>query len=286
VTRLRAAFMGSPAFAVPSLHVVARRCELRVVVCQPDRPAGRGKQLAMPPVKEAALALDVPIVQPTKMKDGTLAAVLREHALDVAIVVAFGRILPPDILATPRLGCINVHASVLPRWRGAAPIQRAILAGDTRTGVTIMAMDAGLDTGAIHRVVTTPIEPDETQGELFVRLADLGAAALDEFLAVFPDVDPPQPQPEHGVTCMDPWPGAVCLRAGEELKLFAARRSTWTCPDDLAAGEALGVDADGLHVRCGDGVIAIGEVQPAGRKRMAARAYAAGRPFTPGERLA
>ncbi len=309
---LRAAFMGSPSFAVPSLEVVARRCDLRVVVCQPDRPAGRGKHLTPPAVKTAALAFGVPVVQPSKMKDGSLYAQLADHALDVAIVVAFGRILPPDLLALPRYGCINVHASALPRWRGAAPIQRAILAGDRETGVTLMQMDAGLDTGPIHRVVRTSIAPTETQGDLFERLARLGAEALDGFLAVFPDVPAPSPQPEQGVTLapplaksegrvdwargvaaicdhvrgMDPWPKASCTRGDIELKLYLAGRSTWTAPDDAPAGEVLGVDGSGMHVRCGDGVVRVGEVQPAGRTRMAAQAYAAGHPFAPGERLA
>ncbi|MBX7078848.1 MAG: methionyl-tRNA formyltransferase [Nannocystaceae bacterium] len=308
---LRAAFLGSPEFALPSLREVAARCDLRVVVCQPDRPAGRGRALTAPAVKQAALALGVPILQPTKMKDGTLAAALREHALDVAIVVAFGRILPPPLLALPRHGCLNVHASLLPRWRGAAPIQRAILAGDRETGVAIMQMDEGLDTGPVHAMVRTPIGPHETQGELFVRLAELGAATLGEFLTRFPDVAPPQPQPDDGVTLapplrkdegridwsrsaqslvdhirgMDPWPLACCLRGGDELKLFAATLSPRGAAEH-AAGTVLAIDAAGLHVAAGDGAaLCIAELQPAGKRRMPARAYAAGRPFGTDERL-
>lgn len=308
--RLRAVFMGSPEFAVPSLHAVAERCDLRVVVCQPDRPAGRGRALAAPAVKLAAEALGLPVIQPLKMKDGTLRAALAEHALDVAIVVAFGRILPEDLLALPRLGCVNVHASVLPRWRGAAPIQRAILAGDDATGVSIMRMDAGLDTGPVFQVVHTPIDPLETQGELFERLSTLGAAALSEFLGVFPDVPEPVAQPEAGmilapplrkdegrvdwarsvravidhVRGMDPWPAAVCERGGEPLKLFAARPS----PRDAAGhapGVVLGVDELGMHVAVEHGAVCIGDVQPAGKRRMPARAYAAGRSFAVAERL-
>jgi len=307
--KLRAAFMGSPEFAVPSLEAVRRRCDLRVVVCQPDRPAGRGRVLTPPAVKVAASGWSVPIVQPTKMKDGTLRAALGAFDLDVAIVVAFGRILPADLLALPRYGCLNVHASVLPRWRGAAPIQRAILAGDDETGVSIMRMDVGLDTGPVHRVVTTAIDPLETQGELFARLSVLGAAALDEFLAVFPDVAEPTPQPEDSVVLapplvkadgvvvwdrsvreivdhirgMDPWPNAVCMRKGEPLKLFAARASTHAV--EQAAGTVIAIDASGLHVAVRGGAVCIGEVQGPGQRRMPARAYASGHAFAPDERL-
>ncbi|HWB77859.1 MAG TPA: methionyl-tRNA formyltransferase [Nannocystaceae bacterium] len=309
--RLRAAFMGSPEFAVPSLRAVAEHCDLRLVVCQPDRPAGRGRTMTPPAVKHAAVALGVPCEQPSKMKDGTLAAVLRSHALDLVVVVAFGRILPADLLAIPRLGCINVHASLLPRWRGAAPIQRAILAGDRETGVTIMQMDAGLDTGPIHRMVKTPIDPHETQGDLFARLAELGATALGEFLRALPEVPPASPQPEQGMTLappltkeegvidwsraaselvdhvrgMDPWPSAMTKRGDDELKLFGAKLSAHERPHEAAPGEVLRNDAAGLHIACGRGALAIAELQPAGKRRMTAAAYAAGRPFKSGERL-
>ena len=309
VNTLRAGFMGSPDFAVPSLHAVARRCDLRVVVCQPDRPAGRGRKLKPPAVKVAAEPLDVPIIQPTKMKDGTLAEALREHELDVIVVVAFGRILPPAILELPKHGCINVHGSILPRWRGAAPIQRAVLAGDEHTGVSIMAMDAGLDTGPVYRTVETPIGPTETSGELFERLAELGARALDDFLAAFPDVEPPTPQPEQGVTHaamldkaegrvdwarpavhvsnhvrgMDPWPAAVTEHDGNPLKLFGATVAGKA--QGALPGTILAVGADGVTVACLDNAVVIAEVQPAGKKRMAASAWAAGRRIETGTRL-
>jgi methionyl-tRNA formyltransferase len=313
--RLRAVFMGSPEFAVPSLRVVAERCDLRLVVCQPDRPAGRGRTLTPPAVKHAANALGVDTVQPFKMKDGTLAASLREHQLDIAVIVAFGRILPAELLAIPRLGCINVHASVLPRWRGAAPIQRAILEGDRETGVTIMQMDVGLDTGPIHRVLRTPIVPHETQGALFARLSELGATALDAFLRELPSPSQgwpkPSPQPDEGVTLapplrkeegvldwsrgvravvdhvrgMDPWPSAATRRGSDELKLYGARASVRPRPEQAQPGDVLGVDAAGVHVVCGDGVVCIAELQPPGKRRMSAAAYAAGRPFAPGVRL-
>jgi methionyl-tRNA formyltransferase len=244
------------------------------------------------------------------MKDGRLAARLGELDLDVVVVVAFGRILPPDVLAVPRHGCINVHASRLPRWRGAAPIQRAVLAGDRQTAVALMKMDEGLDTGPVYRMVDTPIGPLETSGELFERLAVLGAEALDDFLAAFPEVPPPRPQSSEGITHaamlrkqegrvawersvralvdhvrgMDPWPAAHVERDGEPLRLFAARPSTHPRGDHLP-GTVVAVDDEGLHVAALDGVVCIGQVQPAGGRRMPATAWAAGRRIRPGTAL-
>ncbi len=308
---LRAAFMGSPDFAVASLQAVARACNLRVVVSQPDRPAGRGRKLVAPAVKEAALALGLPVLQPTKVRDGTLAAELRRHELDVIVVTAYGRILPREILELPRFGCLNVHASLLPRWRGAAPIQRAVLAGDRETGVAIMQMEEGLDTGPVHRVLVTPIGALETSGALFERLAPLGGALLEEVLRALPELPPPTPQDPAGVTLapmlskaegltrwtcssrqvvdhvrgMDPWPGAFTGRGSLVLKLFAASASSRARPDDAAPGQVLAVDRAGMHVVCGDGVVCVAELQVVGGKRMQAQAYAAGKPFAVGERL-
>ncbi len=310
MSRLRAAFMGSPDFAVPSLHAVHRRCDLQLVVCQPDRPAGRGRKLRPPAVKVAAEELGLPIDQPRKMKDGRLAGVLGALDLDVIVVVAFGRILPPAILEVPRHGCINVHASALPRWRGAAPIQRAVLAGDSSTAVALMKMDEGLDTGPVYRSVDTPIGEYETSGQLFERLATLGAEALEDFLGGFPDVPQPQPQPGEGMTHaamlakpegrvdwersttalvdhvrgMDPWPVAAARFKDQPLKLFDARRSTHE-RGEIAVGAVVAVDGDGLHVATLDGVICIGQVQPAGKRRMAATAWASGRRIEPGTPL-
>lgn len=304
---LRACFMGSPPFAVPSLQAVARRCDLRVVVCQPDRPAGRGRKLTPPAVKVAAQELGVDVVQPTKMKDGTLAATLAEHDLDVIVVVAFGRILPEAILSLPRHGCINVHGSILPRWRGAAPIQRAVLAGDAQTGVAIMKMDVGLDTGPVYRTVVTPIGPHETSGGLFERLSALGAVALDEFLTAFPQVDAPQPQSAEGMTHaamldkaegrvnwerpaahvashvrgMDPWPAALTSHADAPLKLFTASVSDAPV-GDASPGTIVEVGESGIVVACLGGAVVIAEVQPAGKRRMAASAWAAGRRIAAG----
>lgn len=309
---LRAVFMGSPEFAVPSLHAVARTCSLALVVTQPDKPAGRGRKLVAPAVKLAAQELGVPVAQPVKVRDGVLAAQLRELAPDVIAVTAYGRILPPDILAIPRYGCINVHASLLPRWRGAAPIQRAVLAGDRETGVAIMQMEEGLDTGPVYREARTPIGPEETSGELFERLGPLGGALLADFLREFPAVPPPTPQDPASVTLapilkkeeglvdwtwsvehvvdhirgMDPWPAAFTGREGGLIKLYRAGRSERARPAEAAPGEVLAVDRAGLHVACGDGVVRVAEVQAAGAKRMPAQAYAAGKPFNKeGERF-
>ena len=305
---LRAAFMGSPDFAVSSLHAVAAVCDLRAVVCQPDRPAGRGRKLRPPAVKVAAEPLGVPIIQPTKMKDGTLRDALSEHDLDLIVVTAFGRILPKEILDLPRLGCINVHASLLPRWRGAAPIQRAVLAGDATSGVAIMRMEEGLDTGPVYRVVETPIEAHETSGMLFERLAALGGDVLRETLASFESLGQPSVQDDalatHAamlskaegvvdwsqpaarvvdhVRGMDPWPCAFSSRGDLVIKLYGASLSEL---ETRAPGTVLDVDERGLHVACGTGAICLAQVQPAGKKRMSAQAYAAGRSFADGERL-
>jgi methionyl-tRNA formyltransferase len=308
---LRAVFMGSPEFSLTSLRAVHRRCELVGVVSQPDRPAGRGRKLTAPPVKLAALELGVPVIQPIKVRDGQLVAALSQWAPELIVVTAYGRILPREVLELPKYGCINVHGSLLPRWRGAAPIQRAVLAGDRETGVAIMQMDEGCDTGAVFRMRSTPIGPRQTSGELFERLAELGGALLDEFLSEFPDVPPATPQselpgePTHAakldkhegqvdwrasatqvidhVRGMDPWPGAYSWRAGEVIKLFAAELGEGS--GVAAPGQVIGVDEQGMHVACGQGTVRIGEVQVPGKRRMKARELAAGQPFFPGEQL-
>jgi methionyl-tRNA formyltransferase len=308
---LRAAFMGSPDFAVPSLLATHRACELRVVVSQPDRPAGRGRKLSPPAVKLEAQRLGIPVLQPRKMRDGTLAEALRKHDLDLVIVAAYGRILPQDLLDVPRHGCINVHASVLPRWRGAAPVQRAIQAGDTETGVAIMKMEAGMDTGPVYRTVRTPIGSDETSGQLLERLSVMGADALEDFLHAFPNVPAPSPQDDaqatmapplrkeegevswhktvrdviNHVRAMDPWPGAFTERQGAPIKLFGATTSEMPMPRGVVPGEVVGMHADEIQVVCLDGVASVAEVQPAGKRRMRAVDYVRGRAFSRGECL-
>ena len=311
--KLRAVFMGSPDFAVPSLEAVARRCDLRAVVSQPDRPAGRGRKLKPPAVKVAAEALGLPVLQPTKVRKGRLRALLEPYEPEIIVVTAYGRILGRDVLELPRYGCVNVHASLLPRWRGAAPIQRAILAGDAETGVAIMKMDVGCDTGPVYRMARTPIGAEETSGELFVRLASFGGEVLDTFLSEFPQVDPPQDQSElegeavHAaklekaegevdwsraaarvidhVRGMDPWPCAYTKRGEQVLKLTGAGASERARPGEAEAGTVLGVDEHGVHVCCGDAVVRVSTLQAPGKRRMAARDYAAGHPFAAGERL-
>ncbi len=308
---LRAVFMGSPEVAVPSLRALANVCDLVQVVTQPDRPAGRGRRLTPPPVKVAAQALGVPVVQPVRVKDGVLARSLAALAPDIIVVVAYGRILPQAILDVPALACVNVHFSLLPRWRGAAPVQRAIEAGDRRTGVCLMAMEAGLDTGPVYARVETEIGSDETAGALGARLAELGAQALADMLAAAPPLPAPQPQDEAGATyarkltkadgrvdwarpvrrvvdharAMTPWPGPFTTRDGQRLKLFDVRAAVGTPAAGVAPGTVLAVTDDGLRVACDGGIVTVGRVQPAGRKAMAAQAYAAGQGGLVGARL-
>lgn len=315
--KLRAAFMGSPDFAVPSLQATARACDLVLVVTQPDRPAGRGRKMAAPAVKTAAAALydgaGVAVIQPRKVRDGTLRDQLAALDLDVIVVTAYGRILPSEILELPRHGCINVHGSLLPRWRGAAPIQRAVLAGDAETGISIMQMDEGCDTGPVFEMVATPIGAEETSGELFERLAVLGGETLERFLERMPEHAPPTPQPKTGIVHapkleksegivdwsgsaravidhvrgMDPWPGAVTTFDGAPLKLFAVRKGAHIRGGGAwpSGGTILAIDDQGLHVACADASVCITQVQPAGKKRMAATAFATGRRLEVGTSL-
>ena len=317
--RLRVAFFGSPEFAVPSLEVLLEVAAVHLVVTQPDRPAGRGQRLTPPPVKEVALRAGVPVLQPERLRPPKQPAVdsppfvpftatLRTLDLDLAVVVAYGKILPGDLLTVPRHGCWNVHGSLLPRWRGAAPIQHALLAGDAETGVTLMQMDEGLDTGPMLIRRSTVITADDTSGTLHERLARLGAEALREGLARLADggLAPvaqddglatlaPRLEKESGeidwgagagavsgrIRAVDPWPGAYTFLDGEPLKLWRPR----VVSGRGEAGRILGADRDGLIVGCGDGAVAIGELQLPGRRRLAAAALLAGRPIPVGTRL-
>lgn len=306
--KLRAAFMGSPDFAVESLKATYNTCEVALVVTQPDRRGGRGRKLIAPAVKQAALERGLPVIQPRKVRSGKLAQTLTDLNLDVIIVAAYGRILPVSVLEAARYGSINVHASILPRWRGAAPIQRAVLAGDRETGVSLMKMEAGLDTGPVYDIARTPIGEFETSGELFDRLAKVGGDCLESFLRRFPDVPPPSPQDAELVTHaamlskpegaidwaqsvttlvnhvrgMDPWPGAFTFRAGTSIKVFGARPSRHDRPEQATPGMFVAADRDGVHIACSDGVVCLSQLQPPGKRRMEARAYAAGRPFEDG----
>ena len=310
---LRVGLAGTPAFAVPAFEaVLGAGFEVPLVLTQPDRPGGRGLREQASPVKVFAEARGLPLLQPATLKSGDVLARLSAVDLDVLVVAAYGLILPPAVLAWPRHGCINVHASILPRWRGAAPIHRALLAGDAETGVTIMQMEAGLDTGPMHRIERTPIGPRDTGGTLHDRLAQLGAGALVAVLGQFGRDGrlAGTPQPAEGATyaakitradtaidwrasaaaidrqvrAFAPAPGAVTQRDGEPVKLWVAEPRAAPARRG-EPGEVLAVDGGVLLVACGEGALAIAELQPAGKARMSAAAYVAGRRLAAGARF-
>ena len=263
-------FLGTPAFAVPSLVALTDVAEVVGVVCQPDKPAGRGLELSLPAVKREALARGLVVHQPTKMRDGSFAEWLRAQGADLAVVAAYGRILPSDVLAAPRLGCVNVHASLLPRHRGAAPIQWAILAGDEQTGVTLMQMDEGLDTGPMLGARSVPIGVDETSEQLYSRLADLGGAMVRDEISRFlrgevaatpqdvsrvtlaPPLTKQQAQIEwtrsarqvhDQIRGLQPWPGTWTM-LGATKAHRACERARWRpTPSSGCAGRGGGRDA-------------------------------------------
>lgn len=295
---LRLVFAGTPDFAAVSLEaLLASRHTVAAVYTQPDRPAGRGQKLATSPVKQRALAAGLPVLQPQTLKLPDAQAELAALAPDILVVVAYGLLLPKAVLDIPRLGCVNVHGSVLPRWRGAAPIQRAIAAGDAETGVTIMMMDVGLDTGDMLHIVRTPIAPDDTGGSVHDRLATLGAQALVTVLDDFPryfaarerqddtkanyahklkkedgEIDWTRDAPSivNLVRAFDPWPVAQTLHRGEVLRAWTAVR------DDAARGAApgtvTGVSREGIRVACGargEQGVRLVRLQLPGKKAMA-----------------
>jgi methionyl-tRNA formyltransferase len=308
---MRVVFMGSPDFAVPCLRALATTHEVALVVSQPDKPAGRGSQLTAPAVKVAAQALGLPVIQPKSAKTGELLDALAASGAELAVVVAYGKILPRLVLdALPR-GCINVHGSILPKYRGAAPVQWAVIHGETETGVTIMQLDEGMDTGPVLLERRVAIEPEETSGELLARLAPIGAAALLEAIsAIAAGTARPHPQ-EHAeathapmlakadgvidfalpasavaarIRGVDPWPGAQALHRDQIVKLFRARvePSTGDRPD---VGKLLAIGSDGMHVATGNGTVVIREIQAPGRKRMTAAQFASGRGIAVGDVL-
>ena len=291
--------MGSPDFAVPSLEALAARYPVIGAVTQPDRPAGRGRTLVPPAVKLATQALGLPLIQPERLRTPEAMEQLRAWAPDVIVVAAFGQILRAEVLDLPRYGCINVHASLLPRWRGAAPIQAAILAGDAETGVTIMKMDAGVDTGPLLSQRAIPILPDDTAGTLFKKLAELGADLLLKTLPGYLSGEiQPQPQDDSQATyapmlkkedglldfnrpaeelarrvrAMNPWPGAYFDWKGVRLRVLRARLSGEKSP---GAGCSL-IVAGCPAVGTGEKILVLEEVQPAGKKSMPGKAFLAG----------
>jgi len=301
MTSLRIAFAGTPQFALPALQALLKsRHQVVGVLTQPDRPAGRGQQMRASPVKLLALDAQLPLAQPSSLKTEESRAELTQWAADVLVVVAYGLILPPPVLALPRLGCINIHGSLLPRWRGAAPIQRAILAGDAETGVTIMQLDAGLDTGPMLLERVRPIGSQDTAGDLHDALSELGATALLEALdGLAAGTLKPRAQPADGVSyapkiekseapidwsvsaihldrkirAFNPWPVAETRFAGESLRVLQARIAEPIGAHD-APGTLLGIADDGLRVACGEGVLAVRELQRAGKRPVSARDFA------------
>jgi methionyl-tRNA formyltransferase len=311
---LRIAFAGTPEFALPALAALRERHDVVGVLTQPDRPSGRGRRLTPGPVKQAALAAELPLVQPQTLKSEAVQSQLRDWRPEVLVVVAFGTLLPPEVLAIPPLGCVNIHASLLPRWRGAAPIQRALLAGDADTGVTIMRMDEGLDSGPILLQRRIAVRPDHTGGTLQDELAELGADALIEALSGLSAGSlSPRPQPADGVTfapkitkaearidwnsdartidrqvrAFNPWPVAETTLDGEPLRIFAAHVALGPiggepsddyvpskAPKINETGSIVGLNGDSIIVCCREGSIALTRVQRPGRRPVSAREFA------------
>lgn len=309
---LRLVFAGTPEFAVPCLEACrASGVEVAAVYTQPDRPAGRGRKLTTGPVKQAALAAGLAVEQPESLKSAEAQRTLAAYRPDLLVVVAYGLILPRKVLAIPRLGCWNVHASLLPRWRGAAPIQRAILAGDAESGVDLMQMEAGLDTGPVLLERRTPIRHDDTGGSLHDRLSILGAETLADGLArlLAGNLPAARAQPDDGVVyahkldkseakldfsrsaqelerqvrAFDPWPVAEGEIAGERLRIWAAHAVERQ--HDAAPGSVLAASRDGIDLACGHGALRVTALQRAGGKRIGAIDYLNARPLQPQPQL-
>jgi methionyl-tRNA formyltransferase len=313
--RLRVIFMGTAPLACPTLTALAcgaQEVEVVAVVTQPDRPKGRGLLLQPSAVKQTALDLKLPVLQPERARAPEFIEIIRGLQPDLIVVVAFGQILPPALLAVPRHGCLNVHTSILPRHRGAAPIQWALLLGDRETGVTIMQMDAGLDTGPVVAMETTPITPEDDAGTLQDRLSVLGAALLVKVIPGYASgLIVPQPQPVEGATyarkitkedgrldwslpadalwnrvrALVPWPVAfttLLSPAGPALlKIWRATPQ----PDSGPPGTVLAAGAAGLSIACGQGSLLVTELQREGSRRMTAAEFLAGHRVPPGTRL-
>lgn len=307
---MRLVFAGTPDFAAAALQaLLAAGHEVPLVLTQPDRPAGRGMTLQASPVKQLALQHGLPLHQPPSLKSEEARQPILKARPDVMVVAAYGLILPQAVLDIPRLGCLNIHASLLPRWRGAAPIQRALLAGDSETGVTIMRMEAGLDTGPMLLKESLPIAAADTAGSLHDKLASLGARLIVEALTRLErDGLPGEIQPGEGVTyaakldkneaaldwrlpavqlertvrAFNPFPGATAQLDGQVVKIWAAMPVSQTGE----AGLVLAVGGNGVVVACGDGALRLTELQKAGGKRLPAADFLRGFPLKPGQRFA
>ena len=305
---LRLVFMGTPDIAVPALDaLVAAGHQIACVYCQPPRPAGRGHRDRPSPVQRAAEANGIPVRYPASLKGADEQREFAALEADAAVVVAYGLILPKPVLDSPRLGCFNAHMSLLPRWRGAAPIQRAVMAGDAETGVSVMRMDEGLDTGPVVLAESVPIGPDDTAGTLHDRLAELGGRLLVEALdGIAAGRLTPAPQPEDGATyakkldraegrldwtelaealerrirALNPWPGTWFEHGAERIRVLAAELRP--APDGAAPGTVLD---DAPTVACGTGALALTRLQRAGRAAMDADAFLRGYDLPPGTEL-
>jgi len=309
---LRIIYAGTPEFSAAALEALLLRppeldtggeVEVIAVYTQPDRPAGRGRKLQASPVKQLAIEHDIPVFQPETLRDAAAQQALRELQADLMVVTAYGLILPAEVLQAPRLGCINIHASLLPRWRGAAPVQRAILAGDRTTGITIMQMDEGLDTGDMLAVAECEISDSDTGASLHDKLMALGADTLMQVLpAIASQTVTPRPQDdaqacyaaklskaearidwqqpalqiERAVRAYNSWPVAYCMVARDidtpeklsQLKIWQARVLDAAVADDIAPGTVIAESAEGVDVLTGDGVLRIIELQAEGKRRM------------------
>ncbi len=308
---MKVLFLGTSEFSCPSLESLLESAhEVIGVVTQPDRPKGRGQKFSPSPVKSLAVAKNLPVFQPERVRDHSSLEVLKSLHPDLMVVVAYGQILSPAVLAIPPRGCVNVHASLLPKFRGAAPIARAILEGETRTGVTTMLMDAGMDTGPILLTAETSVEESDTQGTLHDRLARMGARLLGQTLEGWEKgtltpipQDPslatyaPKIQKEEGrinwqtparqlfnlVRAFDPWPGAFTVWAGRILKLFQPRPLEEEAKE--APGTVVQTSAAGLRIATSDGYLLIRELQLANRPRMGVSEFLRGYPLKPGMQL-
>ncbi len=310
-TSFRIIFMGTPDFAVPALHKLLNGPDKIVaVVTQPDRPKGRGKKLTPPPVKVAATEANIPVLQPTKIRTEEFVDTLKSYQPDLIIVAAYGRMLPDSILDLPRLGCINIHGSLLPRHRGAAPIQWAVIKGDSQAGITIMQMDVGMDTGNILLPAAIPVAEDETAGSLFHKLAELGGTSLLQALDLLRQgklissrqdhslaTEAPPLTKEDGrldwnrpaaelhclIRGLDPWPGAYSFVDGQRFRFFTPEIIHKECRQD--AGTLILADHQGLLIATAQDCLLIKEIQPEGKKRMTVEAYLCGHPLAPGLQL-
>ncbi len=299
----RALFFGTPKFSVPALDALVEIADVAGVVCQPDKPASRGLKLTAPPVKERALALGIPVVQPTKLRTGEFAAWARDQRVDVALVIAYGRILPQDVLDAPRLGCVNVHASLLPKYRGAAPIAWAIVRGETETGITLMKMDAGMDTGDMLEVHPTPIGANETAGELAERLSAMGALAVRDGLPKFVrgELRATPQDATHATTApllekemgridwtksaqeihdqvrgMNPQPMAFTI-AREKRVIVHRTKMVDRASANAKPGEVVLADKTRVVASCGRGLVSLERIQLEGRKAITGAEWFLGR---------